>query len=78
MVIQDGRLSLASFRSFGSAMEIELELDEDHDKDASPIDDSNSEQSEPKLGPEKQHQRGTFLPAPTLEQVATEPSWNSS
>jgi hypothetical protein len=70
----EGRLSPASFRSYQSAMEgLESEVepgsqddDEDHD-DAGPIDDSDSEQSDSE--PEKPRRRGTFLPAPTLEQV---------
>ena len=43
--------------------------DDEIDEDAGPIDDSDSEQSEPEPGPEKPYRRGTFLPAPTLEQV---------
>ena len=74
MVIQDGRLSPASFRSLWLVTVIEDDEDSDgsliaSDLDASPIDDSDSEQSEPEPRPEKPFWKGTFLPAPTLEQV---------
>ena len=41
------------------------------DSNAGPIDDSDSEQSdlEPEPGPERPCRKGTFFPAPTLEQV---------